>query len=63
MNGGHVDVSFFWESERVNINKVTTLLASAKEEKTLVSEEGNTCKAIRMFFMSVTAYLQDTVSD
>lgn len=40
-----------------------TLLAPAKEEKTLVSEDRNICKAIRIFFMSVTTYLQDTASD
>lgn len=54
----------FSESQQnLNIDKDTTLLASAKKAKTSVSKVRNICKKINIFFMSLTLYLQDAVSD
>lgn len=56
-------IILFFSGSQQNLNgdKDTTLLASSKKGKTLVSKVRNIYKTVGVFIKSLTIYLQDTL--
>lgn len=63
INHGHINLFFPESQQNLSVDKDTTLLASSKKAKTLVSKVRNIYKTIDIFLMSLITYFQGTVFD